>query len=125
MNNEKTLRDYFGVAIEVGDILLGANGKKHHWNDTEFNFSIVIGRTKGMLRVHKLGTNKEELNRNKDSILESISYRRGTVGGRALAHNFIRMKASGLTQEEINNVMKKAKEHQSTLGKGIQPLFSF
>ena len=99
--------DAFGKPIVLGDLLMGARGKKSNYQDTQYSFVIVIGLTKGMLRVHQLGQQPDCLTMSKAELLESIEGR-GKRGGASAGLNFINLdRPTGITQAEIDDCLTK------------------
>lgn len=102
------LRDYFGNEINVGDIVLGATARRNHFQDTSYSIAVVIGRTKGMLRLHKLGEQKHDLKLSKKEILERVESRYGRKGGRVLPGLVISLNIpTGITQQEFDDAVNK------------------
>jgi hypothetical protein len=105
--------DAFGKPIVLGDLLMGATGKKSHYHDTQFSFVVVIGLTKGMIRVHQLGQQPDCLNQSTRELLESIEHR-GRRGGAAAGINFINLdRPTGITQSEIDAHITKGQTNHS------------
>lgn len=101
----KELLDYFGQKVEVGDIVLGATPKRNHFQDTNYSISVVISRTKGMLRLHKLGDSSNLAHMSKNQILDHVKQRGGRKGGRVLAEAVINLKKpTGITEQEFTQV---------------------
>ena len=101
-NNKTPHLDYFGTPVSIGDLVLGAQGKRNNFQDTIYSFSVVIGLTKGMVRLHKLGENKDVLSFTRGKILEEVSHREHRRGGTLLASNLINLnKPTGITEVEF------------------------
>ena len=97
--------DYFGSLVNIGDIVLGAIARKNNYQDTRYAFSIVISKTKGMLRLHSLGDNVEVLSLNKTEMLNRVSERQGKRGGAVNSINVIKTQVTtGITEAEFNSV---------------------
>jgi hypothetical protein len=112
--------DAFGKPIVIGDILMGARGKKSHYQDTQYSFVLVIGLTKGMLRVQQIGHHPDCLNLSKQELLEGIE-QRGRRGGASAGLNFINLdRSTGITQAEIDTNITKGR----TIHSGFNLSFS-
>jgi hypothetical protein len=97
--------DYFGSPVNIGDIVLGAMTKKNNYQDTRYSFSIVISKTKGMLRLHSLGDDVTVLSLNKPAMLDKVAERGGRRGGAVLSCNVIKTQVTtGITEAEFIKV---------------------
>lgn len=100
-------KDYFGEPVVLGDIVLGAKARKTHYHDTDYCIAVVIGETKGMIRLHQLGSTKACIGMDKKDILESLSTRCGRKGGAIAPAMVINLgRNSGITKEEIDVHLK-------------------
>jgi hypothetical protein len=100
--------DYFGTPINVGDIVLGAKGKRNDFQDTTYCFSVVVAKTKGMIRLHQLGDQKKCTTMPKDEILEQVKCRGGRKGGRMISANVVNLGINcGITEKEFNEAIKQ------------------
>jgi hypothetical protein len=98
-------RDYFGCPLNIGDVVLGAMAKKNNYQDTRYSFSIIISKTKGMLRLHSLGDDVKVLALNKTDMLNRVSERSGRRGGAVPSCNVIKTQVStGITEAEFTKV---------------------
>jgi hypothetical protein len=97
--------DYFGSLVNIGDIVLGAMAKQNNYQDTRYSFSIVISKTKGMLRLHSLGDDVTVLALNKTAMLDRVAERGGRRGGAVLSSNVIKTQVTtGITEAEFTLV---------------------
>lgn len=100
-------QDYFGTPVNVGDIVLGAKARRHNFQDTTYCFSVVVAKTKGMIRLHQLGDQKKCTVMPKDEILEQVKCRGGRKGGRMISGNVINLGINcGITEKEFDEAIK-------------------
>jgi hypothetical protein len=100
-----THRDYFGNDVGIGDIVLGAKARKNNYQDTSYVFSVVLAKTKGMLRLHQLGASACTLKLSKGQILDSVRSRGGRRGGAIGPCNVIHTGVNtGITEQEFTKV---------------------
>lgn len=77
-------KDYFGSTLDVGDIVMGATPRKNHYQDVSYSFAVVIGKTKKMVRLHKIGESLEavkQFHTNPALLSENLVHRRNRRGG--------------------------------------------
>lgn len=108
--------DYWGASIEVGDIVLGATARKDHFRHNDFDVCLVTGKTSKMIRVHKLGSNKKEINLLNTALLKRVEERFGRPVGASHPCNFIKLRETGLTEVEIKDALDKGAKHVTYRG---------
>ena len=111
------LLDAFGRELNIGDIVLGARGRPNNYVETVYMHSIVIGRTKAMLRLHQV----DSYNLNKIIIEASIEQRYGRGGGKINPAETILVLQGFLSEQEMEDALDKGK---AALVLPAAPLFS-
>lgn len=114
--------DYFGTPVNVGDLVLGAKAQRNQYQDTEYCFSVVVAKTKGMIRLHQLGKTKATQSLSSFDILNSVKERAGKKGGRMLASNVIKLgRNCGFTEKEFDEAINKGATQALTSSPFIFP----
>ena len=89
------LHDHYGQELNIGDMVLGAIAGGR-WRQTRYIHSVVVGRTKAMIRLHQIPETG-----NKAEVLESLKNRGTKRGGKVIPEEVIRLTEGFLTVDEI------------------------
>ena len=111
------LYDYYGQELEIGDMVLGAVAG-NRYQQTNFKHSVVVGRTKCMVRLHQI--NEKAC---KQDVLNSLKYRGTKRGGKVLPMELIRLEQGFMTRAEIDQYHEvKLSPEGVVLPKALQPV---
>ena len=102
-SNQVVLQDAFQREVGIGDIVLGAKGKRSNYQETVYMHSIVIGRTRAMVRLHQIGS----YDISKSNVLDSIEGRYGRGGGKVLPVEIILVHKDFLSEQEITDAVAR------------------
>lgn len=104
--HKQPLIDAFGRELNIGDIVLGAKGRPNNYVETVYMHSIVVGRTKAMLRLIQI----DSYNLDKSSIEEVIERRgNGGGGGKINPAETILVMQGFLSEQEIEDALTRGK----------------
>lgn len=107
--------DAFGTPLGVGDIILGAVGKRGSFTETRFNFNIITDTTRKMIKIFPLGINKGVLDVSNETLLESFVSSGLTRGFSLHPVNFVYIKSTGLTPEDFKKSLGSKKKDTTPL----------
>ena len=89
------LHDHYGQELNIGDMVLGAIAGGR-WRQTRYIHSVVVGRTKAMLRLHQISETGI-----KSEVLDSLKSRGTKRGGKVIPEEVIRLTEGFLTFDEV------------------------
>ena len=90
------LLDHYGQELNLGDMVLGAQGGGRY-KETRFLHAVVVGRTKKMIRLHQIHAKD-----NREQVLRRLKARGSKRGGKVFPEELIRLQESFITRDEID-----------------------